>query len=47
VLEALEPNLVFRSNQMIHSLRVRARQAAVPRGPPVNHVFDLSSRPTY
>jgi CheY-like chemotaxis protein len=26
------PTLVFRSNQMIHSLRVRPRQAAAPRG---------------
>ena len=32
--------LVFRSNQMIHSLRVRPRQAAAPRGWAVNHVFD-------
>jgi hypothetical protein len=32
--------LVFRSNQMIQSLRVRPRQAAAPRGWAVNHVFD-------
>ena len=32
--------LVFRSNQMIHSLRLRSRQGAVPSGSTVNHVFD-------
>ena len=32
--------LVFRSNQMIHSPRLRSRQAAVPSESTVNHVFD-------
>jgi hypothetical protein len=39
--QALEAKaLVFRSNQMIHSPRLRPRPAAVSSGSTVNHVFD-------
>jgi hypothetical protein len=31
---------VFRSNQMIYALSARLRQAAMPRGAMVNHLFD-------
>jgi hypothetical protein len=36
----MRPRLVFRSNQMIHPLSVRLRQAAVSRRVAVNHAFD-------
>jgi hypothetical protein len=39
-LSSLYKHLVFRSNQMIHSPRLRPRQAAEWTVSAVNHVFD-------
>ena len=39
-LQINEAELVFRSNQMIHALSARLKQAAMPRRAMVNHLFD-------